>query len=103
MYKLVFFVPESDVEQVKQAVFKAGAGQQGHYDQCAWQTLGQGQFRPLKGAQPHVGEIDKLELVPEWRVEVILPKEKLARVLKVMKEAHPYEQPAFDVIELICW
>lgn len=103
MYKLVFFVPDGHAEQVKEAVFKAGAGQHGHYDQCAWQTLGQGQFRPLKGASPQIGEIDKLEIVPEWRVEVILPKEKLARVLKVMKDAHPYEHPAFDVIELICW
>lgn len=103
MYKLVFFVPDSHVEQVKDAVFKAGAGQQGYYDQCAWQTLGQGQFRPLKGAQPHIGEIGELEVIPEWRVEVILPKEKLASVLKVMKAAHPYEHPAFDVIQLVCW
>lgn len=103
MYKLIFFVPDTHVELVKQAVFAAGAGKQGNYDQCCWQVLGQGQFRPLKGAAPHIGELEKLELVPEWRVETILPKDKLASVLKVMKQAHPYEHPAFDVIQLVCW
>jgi hypothetical protein len=103
MYKLVFFVPDTHLNQVKAAVFEAGAGKVGDYECCAWQVLGQGQFRPLKGADPHIGQIDQLELVPEWRVEVVLPREKLARVLKVMKETHPYEHPAFDVIQLISW
>ena len=103
MYKLIFFVPDSHVEQVKQAVFTAGAGKQGNYDQCSWQVLGEGQFRPLKGSQPYLGEQDKLETLAEWRVETILPRDKLAGVLKAMKLAHPYEHPAFDVIELICW
>lgn len=103
MYKLVFFVPDTHVNDVKEAVFNAGAGKIGDYECCAWQVLGQGQFRPLKGAHPHIGEIDQLERVPEWRVEVVLPRENLARVLKVMKETHPYEHPAFDVIQLISW
>lgn len=103
MYKLIFFVPDSHVEQVKTAVFEAGAGKQGNYDQCAWQVLGQGQFRPIKGAQPHIGKIDQLEIVPEWRIEVILSKEKLACVLKALKSAHPYEHPAFDVVQLVSW
>ena len=103
MYKLVFFVPDTHLNQVKAAVFEAGAGKVGDYECCAWQVLGQGQFRPLKGADPHIGQIDQLELVPEWRVEVVLPREKLARVLKEMKETHPYEHPAFDVIQLISW
>ncbi len=103
MYKLVFFVPDTHINPVKEAVFAAGAGKVGDYECCAWQVLGQGQFRPLKGADPHIGEIGKMELVPEWRVEVVLPREKLASVLKVLKDAHPYEHPAFDVIQLICW
>lgn len=103
MYKLVFFVPDTHVDKVKEAIFAVGAGKVGDYECCAWQVLGQGQFRPLKGAEPHIGEIGKLELVPEWRVEVVLPKEKLAKVLQVMKEAHPYEHPAFDVIQLVSW
>ena len=103
MYKLVFFVPDTHVNEVKEAVFAAGAGNVGDYECCAWQVLGQGQFRPLKGADPYIGEVGKIELVPEWRVEVVLPREKLASVLKVLKDAHPYENPAFDVIQLICW
>ena len=103
MYKLVFFVPDTHLNEVKEAVFNAGAGKVGDYECCSWQVLGQGQFRPLKGAAPHIGEVGKVELVPEWRVEVVLPREKLASVLKVMKNAHPYECPAFDVIQLISW
>ncbi|MEH6542063.1 MAG: hypothetical protein V7748_18580, partial [Halopseudomonas sp.] len=53
MYKLCFFVPASHVEQVKQAVFAAGAGRLGNYDSCSWQVLGQGQFRPLSGSEPY--------------------------------------------------
>ena len=103
MYKLVFFVPDTHVNEVKEAVFAAGAGNVGDYECCAWQVLGQGQFRPLKGADPYIGEVGKIELVPEWRVEVVLPREKLASVLKVLKDAHPYEHPAIHVIQLICW
>lgn len=101
MLKLVFFVPDSHVEQVKQAVFAAGAGKQGNYDQCSWQVLGQGQFRALKGANPYIGELGLLETVPEWRVEVIVATHDLAAVLDAMRMAHPYEHPAFDVIQLV--
>ena len=55
MYKLCFYVPESHLEEVKEAVFAAGAGKMGDYDACAWQTAGQGQFRPGEGADPHIG------------------------------------------------
>lgn len=103
MYKLVFFVPDTHVNAVKDAVFAAGAGKVGNYECCAWQVLGQGQFRPLQGAEPHLGAVGQLELVAEWRVEVVLPREKLAKVLHVMKQAHPYEHPAFDVIQLVSW
>lgn len=102
MFKLIFFVPDSHVKAVKYAVFTAGAGQQGNYDQCSWQVLGQGQFRALKGANPFLGEIDQLERVPEWRVEVLVSESDLNNVLAAMREAHPYEHPAFDVIQLYC-
>jgi hypothetical protein len=101
MLKLVFFVPDSHVELVKQAVFTAGAGKQGNYDHCSWQVLGQGQFRALKGANPFLGDVGKLETVPEWRVEVIVEEAQLDAVLQAMKAAHPYEHPAYDVIQLI--
>lgn len=56
-YKINFYVPESHLEIVKQALFDAGAGRQGDYDQACWQCLGQGQFRPLKGANPSIGTL----------------------------------------------
>lgn len=71
MYKLAFFVPASHVEVVKAAVFAAGGGRIGDYDHCAWQTLGQGQFRPLDGSQPFLGQAGQVEAVEEWKVELV--------------------------------
>jgi hypothetical protein len=61
MYKLCFFVPESHLETVKEAIFEAGAGRIGDYDRCCWQVLGDGQFRPLPGSQPFSGKQGELE------------------------------------------
>lgn len=72
MFKLAFFVPPSHVEQVKAAVFAAGGGRIGAYDSCAWQVLGQGQFRPLSGSQPFIGQSGVVEQVEEWRVELVV-------------------------------
>lgn len=97
MYKLCFYVPESHLETVKQAVFEAGAGRMGDYDSCCWQVLGTGQFRPLKGADPHIGTIGTLEQVDEYRVETLCSGDVVRGVIKALREAHPYEEPAFDV------
>ncbi len=101
MYKLCFYVPESDLEKVKSAVFAAGAGRIGNYDSCCWQTRGQGQFRPLEGSTPYLGQINKIESVEEYKVELVFKKELLKPIITALKSAHPYEEPAFDVIELI--
>lgn len=100
MYKLVFFVPESHLDQVKAAVFATGAGRLGNYDQCCWQVLGQGQFRPLAGANPYVGQRGQLETVPEYRVEMICLDELVGDAVAALRAAHPYEEPAFDVWRL---
>jgi hypothetical protein len=100
MHKFVFFVPTTYLEQVKNAVFAAGAGRLGNYDRCAWQTLGQGQFRPLAGSHPHLGEIDQLERVDEYRVEVICPDDCVTAVINALRKAHPYEEPAYDIWRL---
>ena len=100
MYKLVFFVPDSHLEQVKAAVFAAGAGRIGNYDQCCWQILGQGQFRPLSGANPYLGQRNRLEVLPEYRVEMVCSDELIHNVVRALRAAHPYEQPAFDVWSL---
>lgn len=68
MHKLIFFVPETHKERVKQAVFAAGAGRFDGYDCCSWETLGNGQFRPLEGSQPFIGAQGQIEQVSEYRV-----------------------------------
>lgn len=101
MHKLVFFVPESHVEAVKAAVFDAGAGRMGDYDSCAWQTLGEGQFRPLPGSAPFIGKVNQLERVAEYRVEVVCADNVIGEVLAALRKAHPYEEPAFDLWRLV--
>ncbi|MBL4607609.1 MAG: YqfO family protein [Pseudomonadales bacterium] len=100
MYKLVFYVPEDHVENVKQALFKSGAGRIGNYDQCCWQTLGQGQFRPLAGAEPFLGEREKLEYVAEYKVELVCEDALIFPAVKALKKTHPYEEPAYEVYKL---
>lgn len=101
MYKLCFYVPESHLEAVKLAVFNAGAGRVGHYDQCCWQVAGQGQFRPLEGSQPFIGQSGALERVAEYRVEMVLERECLRPALDALRDAHPYETPAYDLVALV--
>lgn len=100
MYKLCFFVPEADVDLVKAAVFKAGAGRIGDYDHCCWQVLGQGQFRPLPGSQPHIGQQGAIETVAEYKVEMVCDDSLVAAAVDALKQAHPYEEPAFEVWKL---
>lgn len=100
MYKLAFFVPESHLEPVKNAVFETGAGRIGHYDHCCWQVKGQGQFRPLEGSHPHIGAQDQLETVEEYRVELVCDDKLIKQAVAAMKLAHPYETPAYDVFRL---
>ncbi|MBH3312367.1 NGG1p interacting factor NIF3 [Pseudomonas mosselii] len=97
MYKLAFFVPDSHVEVVKAAVFAAGGGRIGDYDHCAWQTLGQGQFRPLDGSQPYLGQGGQVEVVEEWKVELVVADALIAQVVAALKQSHPYETPAYEV------
>ncbi|MDR7090988.1 MULTISPECIES: YqfO family protein [Cellvibrio] len=101
MYKLVFFVPESHLNVVKAAVFKVGAGRIGNYEQCCWQVLGRGQFRPLAGATPFIGTQDQLEVLPEYRVEMVCADELISAAVSALRSAHPYEEPAFDVLRLV--
>lgn len=100
MYKICVFVPESAVEQVKQSMFAAGAGKIGDYDSCCWQTLGQGQFRPLEGSSPFIGEQNRIETVAEYRIEMVCADELIKDAVAAMKNSHPYEEPAYDVWKL---
>ncbi len=100
MYKLAFFVPEDHLEPVKEAVFATGAGRIGEYDCCCWQSLGQGQFRPLDGSQPFLGRQGALERVPEYRVELVCTDDLIRSAIAALRAAHPYEEPAYDVWKL---
>jgi len=100
MYKLCFYVPDSHVETVKQAVFAAGGGRVGAYDSCAWQVLGHGQFRPQAGSQPFLGSQGVLESVAEWKVEMVVADELIHAAVKALRQSHPYETPAFEVWRL---
>jgi len=97
MYKLVFYVPDTHCERVKQAIFDAGAGKQGHYMNCSWQVLGQGQFMPLKGSQPFMGLECRHETVSEYRVETQCDHSVIQQVIEALKQSHPYEEPAYDI------
>ncbi len=100
MYKLCFYVPESHLEAVKTAVFRCGAGRIGHYDSCCWQTLGEGQFRPLDGSQPFMGQTGQVERVAEYKVELVCEDALIAEAVRSLKEAHPFEEPAYQVWRL---
>ncbi|WP_412473594.1 NGG1p interacting factor NIF3 [Halobacteriovorax sp. YZS-1-1] len=101
MKKLVFFVPVDDAQEVKEVIFNAGAGTIGNYDKCSFETEGIGQFRPNNQANPHIGESGIIEKVRELKVETICPDDKVKEVIKALRTAHPYEEPAIDLYELV--
>ena len=100
MYKLSVFIPESHLEPVKSAMFTAGAGRIGNYDCCSWQTLGQGQFRALDNSQPYIGTQGEIEQVSEYKVEMVCEDNLIKDTIAAMKQAHPYEEPAYDAWKL---
>jgi len=100
MLSLVVYIPDSHVEEVKIAMLAAGGGRIGNYDSCCWQTIGQGQFRPLKGANPALGKVGKLEVVDEWKVEMVVEPGKIEAVIAAMKKTHPYETIAYHYAEV---
>jgi dinuclear metal center YbgI/SA1388 family protein len=98
--KLVTFVPPSHADAVRGAIAEAGAGRIGDYDSCSWMVTGQGRFRPLEGAHPVIGRVGELEQLEEVRIEAVLPRARRTAVVRAMLAIHPYEEVAFDVIEL---
>jgi hypothetical protein len=100
-YKLVVFVPGEALDAVRDAVFAAGAGRIGAYERCSWYTDGTGTFFGGEGAAPAIGEPGREERVPEFRLETILPAERLGEVVAALRTAHPYEEPPYDVYQLV--
>jgi hypothetical protein len=99
--KLVVFVPAEALDEVRDAVFEAGAGRIGDYERCSWYTEGTGTFRALPGASPTVGGLGFEERVPELRLETVFPEERQPDVIAALRAAHPYEEPAFDILPLL--
>ena len=100
MYKLCVYVPEDALESVKRALFDAGAGRLGHYTECCWQVLGSGQFRPGDGSRPAFGAPGDVATLPEYRLEMLCPEDCAEAVISALREAHPYEEPGFDLIQV---
>lgn len=98
--KLAVHVPETHAEAVRQALFQAGAGHIGNYDECSFNLEGTGTFRPGSDATPYSGEVGKLSYAQEVRVEVIYPLYLEGRLIAAMRQAHPYEEIAYDLLEL---
>jgi hypothetical protein len=99
--KLVVFVPESALEPLRDALFEAGAGRIGDYERCSWYTAGTGTFLGGEDADPSIGERGREERVQELRLETVFPAERQSQVVAALRDAHPYEEPAFDVYELV--
>lgn len=96
---LVVYVPRASTEALLAALFAAGAGAVGDYRECAWVTSGLGRFRPLPGAKPAIGDVGELVTIEEDRCEVVIPTGRRDEVIAALRAAHPYEEPAFHVIE----
>jgi dinuclear metal center YbgI/SA1388 family protein len=98
--KLTTYVPVADADRVRQALGDAGAGVIGAYDHASFSTRGEGRFRPLAGANPTIGEVGRLEVVDEVRVECVLARAARPQVIAALLAAHPYDEPAYDLVEL---
>lgn len=101
MYKLVFFVPASALESVKNALFIKGAGADDKYSHCCWQVLGEMQFKSLTNSNPAIGEPGKFTKTQEYRVEMLCKKTLMRTIIDELHRVHPYEKPAYEIYELV--
>ncbi len=107
LVKLIVYVPVAHVDSVRQALASAGVGEgitdgphSNYYAESFFQALGEGMFRPLQGANPTIGRIGELTRVEEVKLESIVAEAQVDKVLRILKKAHPYEEPAYDLIPL---
>ncbi len=99
--KIFVTIPVEDVEKVRNAVCKAGAGVIGNYSYCTYSVRGVGTFIPNDKANPHIGKNNKLEFVDEEKLEFICDVEKVKKVVSALRKVHPYEEPAIDIVPLL--
>ena len=100
MYVIVVYVPDEYVTHLIAVMASAGAGQIGNYRACAFSNIGTGQFEPVEGSNPFIGEVSNLEVVEERRIEMVCIEDNVRPVLVAMLKAHPYEVPAYHVLSV---
>ena len=100
LYKIITFVPKDYIDIVRNAMLKAGGGHIGNYDNCSFSSSGEGTFKALEGTNPFIGKINELHYEPEYRLEIVVQEHAKNRVINSLIEAHPYEEPAYDIIKL---
>ena len=101
--KIVVYVPLTHANAVRAAIGEAGGGKLGNYSLCSFSVRGMGRFLPVAGANPHIGEVGKLEEVEEERIEVTCAPDVTGKVIAAIKAAHPYEEIAMDIYALENW
>lgn len=101
LVKLVVFVPEENADAVRNALGEAGAGKIGEYTFCSFSLKGVGRFKPGENANPHIGTAGKMEMVNEERIEVACDKSQVQDIIRVIKEAHPYEEVVIDIYPML--
>ena len=100
LYKLAVYVPATHIDIVKDVLGKSGAGHIGNYSHCSFSSEGKGNFKPLEGSNPFIGNSGEIETVEEIKIETIVPKRILGGVISKMISAHPYEEVAYDLYRL---
>ena len=101
-YHLIIYVPVIHANAVRDVLARCGAGKIGSYDSCSFSCRGTGRFRPLKGADPFLGKENVIEEVEEERIEVVIPDGvDLKKIVKELRTAHPYEEPAIHILPMI--
>jgi hypothetical protein len=100
MYHLSFYVPILHCDEVKDAIFEAGAGQVGHYKNCSWQTLGEGQFKPNITTNPFRNHGSSLETTGQYRVEMVCSDSLIKNAVAALRHSHPSDQPAYTVMRI---
>ena len=102
LVKIEIYVPLEYEEPLRMALAEAGAGRIGRYDSCVFVTHGTGYFRPLAGADPFLGEKNRIEAAEECKLELQCSRALVPEVLRAIRRAHPYEEPVVHVIPLLC-
>jgi len=100
VFKFAVYVPVKHADKVSRAIFGAGAGKIGKYTETSFNISGKGTFKPMEGTNPFIGKIGEKETVREIKIETVTAERDLESVEQAMKDAHPYEEPAYDIYEL---